>query len=140
TTADSNFSFRPPSCPNGHVRQQTNASYLPDCRAYELVSPAAAGSVTFFSGDVTHGNNFAELLRTQEPNASGTADSPPRLGFFGSMGSVIGTEPPNAILDRYVATRTTSGWKTTFPGMKGNEGLLALNPQCNFSLSECVDT
>jgi hypothetical protein len=139
-TADSNFSFRPPACPNNHVRQQTNASYLPDCRAYELVSPGTAGSVTFFSGDVTHGNFFAELLRTHAPNASGLASSPPRFGFFGSMGSVIGSEPPNALLDRYVATRTTSGWKTTFPGMKGNEGLVVLNPQCNFSLSECVDT
>ena len=45
---DQTFNFNPPECPNAHMRQQTGGSYLPDCRAYELVSPGNAGGVVMF--------------------------------------------------------------------------------------------
>ena len=46
-TEDQTFDFNAADrCPNHTVRQQTRAAYLPDCRAYELVSPRrAAGAV-----------------------------------------------------------------------------------------------
>jgi hypothetical protein len=138
-SAQSTFSFQAPNCPNAHVRQQTNASYLPDCRAYELVSPGNAGAVTLFPGSVVRGSPLAELMGITSPNAAGTASSPPRFGFFGGNGSVMGIHPPNALIDRYVSTRTTSGWVTRYPGIKGDEGLLVLNPVCSANLEKCID-
>ena len=45
---DQTFEFVPPVCPNSALRQQTGANYLPDCRAYELVTPARAGGTRIF--------------------------------------------------------------------------------------------
>ena len=39
TSTDQTFNFYPEPCPNATVRQQTGSGSLPDCRAYELVSP-----------------------------------------------------------------------------------------------------
>ena len=138
-SADSSLSFQAPSCPNSHVRQQTNATYLPDCRAYELVSPGFAGSVTFFPGDVIQAR-LAALLHDAAPNVLGVASNPSRFGFYGGEGSALGLHPPNALIDRYVSTRTNTGWVTTYPGIKGNEGLLLENPQCDMTLTRCMDS
>ncbi len=104
---DQTFNFFPPDCPNRSVRQATGSDYLPDCRAYELVSPGSAGNV-IFSPD------------TGVP-VSTYATDPPRLSFMGSFGTVTGTEPPNGLDDLYTATRTPTGWHTKFIGRKGNE-------------------
>ena len=37
---------------------------------------------------------------------------------------------PNAIIDRYVATRTNTGWETTYPGRPGDETLAVLAARC----------
>ena len=42
-------------------------------------------------------------------------------------------------MDRYVATRTTHGWVTTYPGRPGDEYLMAARPQCNLSMDVCID-
>jgi hypothetical protein len=138
-TSDSTFGFFPPSCPNEHVRQQTNASYLPDCRAFELVSPANAGSVTLMPGASIIGLPKAEFLYYRAPDASGLATSPSRFGFFGTFGSIIGLHPTNTLLDRYVATRTNGGWVTTYPGLSGDENLFVMNPECSVTMEECID-
>ena len=50
TKPDQTFAFFTANCPNAHVRQESGAAYLPDCRAYELASPEVAGAVQLFPG------------------------------------------------------------------------------------------
>jgi hypothetical protein len=112
------FDFSPPDCPNSHVRQQTGANYLPDCRAYELVSPARAGSIQLFPGDLLSrlpsGSEFSQPDTKHRYQNAGLATSPSRFGFFGAFGGIAGLEAPNVILDHYVASRTAGGWTTTY--------------------------
>ncbi len=109
SSADQTFNFLPPNCPNAHVRQQTGSEFLPDCRAYELVSPENAGNVIFFPAS----SPFAPY-----------ATNPARFAFGGGLGGVEGTEPTNSIgIDTYVATRTDSGWVTHYIGIPGSQTL-----------------
>jgi hypothetical protein len=110
---DQTFGFYPPSCPNAHLRQITHSSRLPDCRAYELVSPEYAGSANLYP---------------EGPN-SPTATSPSRLAFGGVVGAVPGAgDPPDSIGDLYVATRTNQGWVTKYVGLSGKQTLMANGP------------
>jgi hypothetical protein len=141
---DTVFSFGPASCPNEHVRQQTGSTHLPDCRAYELVSPGDSAPLQLLPGDVVtdmdHVNGSAKPWRgIPAVNASGLASSPARFAFLGSMGSFPSLDVPNTILDRYVSTRTVDGWETTYPGLKGSEAIEAGRPQCDLAMSKCID-
>jgi hypothetical protein len=99
------FNFYPEPCPNATVRQQTGSGSLPDCRAYELVSPGNAGAATLLPGG---------------PN-SGLASNPPRFAFFGALGSIPGPwNPTNTFQDLYVSSRTATGWKTRYAGIPGD--------------------
>jgi hypothetical protein len=107
-SGDSTFTFYPPNCPNEHLRQQSGASFLPDCRSYELVTPENIGSAILFpAGPI-----------------SGTATSPSRLSFGGGIGGIPGSGDPQTggSIDTYVATRTTNGWVTKYVGLSGNKG------------------
>ena len=102
-SGDLSFNFYPPNCPNETVRQQTNAASLPDCRAYELVTPEDAGTVVIFSGPTP-----------QSP----TATSPSRTTFAGLFGAIPGAgNPPNTRGDLYLSRRTSTGWKTRYVGL-----------------------
>jgi hypothetical protein len=137
---DATFDFVPPTCPNGHIRQETHAAYLPDCRGYELVSPTNAGSVLLMPTDAVHEIIFKEgRVGKMWPVNTGLATSPPRFAYFGGLGAVNGTEPPNFFFDLYLATRTTTGWATALPGLKGNEGLLVDRARCDDRLDSCID-
>jgi len=107
TSADQTFTFHPPVCPNQTVRQQTGAAYLPDCRAYELVSPEDAGGTTLYTGG------------PQSPYAT----NPPRLAFVGQIGTVPGSgrTPMDTAGDLYVASRSASGWSTRYVGPSAEE-------------------
>lgn len=108
TSGDQTFNYFPPSCPNETLRQQTGSGYLPDCRAYELVSPGDAGNIILLSGGIP------------APYAS----SPPRLSYRGVLGDVAGTEPTDSTeFNTYIATRTGTGWVSTYVGVKSYENL-----------------
>lgn len=111
---DHTFSFYPPACPNSNVRQQTKANFLPDCRAYELVSPADAGGTQLFANG---------------PN-TGYATSPSRLSFLGAFSTIPGAggSPTGANGDLYVATRTSRGWVTRYVGWPASDTPVAGGP------------
>jgi hypothetical protein len=112
TTRDQTFNFFPAACPNAHLREQTGASYLPDCRAYEMVSPLSAGNV-FLVPDGPIG-----------PRAT----SPARLAFTGILSTIEGTGEAQNGSDLYVATRTPNGWVTKYVGIPASEAAGSSGP------------
>ena len=116
---DTTFDYFPPTCPNAHVRQQVSANYLPDCRAYELVSPGDAGGIQLFSGNgVPHLSeamppDWETCPRTAATPAARRA-SPSSARWARSRAPML----PTPCVDMYVATRTLNGWVTTYPGLQ----------------------
>ncbi len=114
TSVDQTFNFYPPVCPNASVRQQSGSNTLPDCRAYELVSPEDAGITIVYPASVPF---------------SPTATAPSRVVFGGAYGLIEGTGPAaNNVGDTYVATRTANGWKTRYAGIPSTEANAAGKP------------
>jgi hypothetical protein len=115
---DQTFNFYPPVCPNATVRQQTGANEVPDCRAYELVSPEDAGITQLFPANV--------------PFSPG-ATQPSRLAFVGAFGSPSGAgETINNVGDTYFATRTNTGWKTKYIGLPATKTFLSGGPPWDY--------
>jgi hypothetical protein len=140
TGDDTTFDYFPPTCPNAHVRQQVGANYLPDCRAYELVSPGDAGGIQLFSGSgVPHLGSALPPDWENTPQNTGYASSPSRFAYFGALGEIPGTHAPDSLVDMYVATRTLNGWATTYPGLPGDQSLFVVGPHCSADLSQCYD-
>lgn len=83
------------SCPNSELRQAQRASSLPNCRAYELVSPAEKGSA-----------NIATESTRDQASSDGNA-----VKYWSAVafGSVQGTEVPGA---EYISRRGSDGWST----------------------------
>jgi len=125
-SSDQTFEFYPPNCPNAHVRQQTGAGFLPDCRAYELVSAAYAGGAIIFGGYGIHNDS---------PYADNTYAYGAGLGLIPNAG-----EPTNANVDRYVATRTSEGWVSHYVGVPGNKALGVGFPSGSTNGSEFLST
>jgi hypothetical protein len=100
------FTFYPSDCPNSLVRQQTGAGYLPDCRAYELVTPGRANNT---------------VINAMRGPASPEATNPARLPYMALITPLpTGDDPPNSG-DLYVATRTPTGWTSKYIGLPATE-------------------
>jgi hypothetical protein len=138
---DTTFDFTPPTCPNNHVRQQTTSAYLPDCRAYELVSPGAAGAAVLmpshFATEREENTQYAE--RVNAPVNRGFASSPSRFAYYSAISTVEGSNSPVGTIDMYMATRTNQGWITRVPGLQGNEAFETARKECSDALDLCTD-
>jgi hypothetical protein len=90
-------------CPNEALRAGASAA-LPDCRAYELVTPPEAAGL--FVGEANGGlplNRFATERLTQ----SGSS-----FLYFTQGGSLEKPAGPGGVFDQYQAVRTPTGWST----------------------------
>jgi hypothetical protein len=96
-------------CPNAHVRQQTGAALLLDCRAYELVSAADAGGYDVESSLVPGQTPFGGY-----PRVGDTAKA--LYGIHNGAIPGVGV-PTNRGVDPYVATRGKDGWDTEYVGI-----------------------
>ena len=143
TTAspDTTFDFAPPSCPNNHVRQETISSYLPDCRAYELVSPGTAGAAILMPSRTIANSQSNEIYGglAQYVTNRGFANSPSRFTFYTAVSAIDGLDAPIAPLDMYMSTRTNSGWFTTVPGLQGLDAFVTSRKECSESMALCID-
>ena len=102
------------SCPNENVRQQTQTNYLPDCRAYELVSPGDAGGTSSIPAGPTPATPRA---RRASPSPACTRRSRAPAG-----------SPIDGNGDLYVATRTDTGWVTRYVGLPSDQAAVDGGP------------
>jgi hypothetical protein len=108
-SSDQSFGFYPPECPNAQLRQETHSNALPDCRAYELVTPTFA--------------NGALVMPRGGPGLPPNATSPSRIAYsvaFGLFPEEDG-HGVNEINDIYVSSRGATGWHQRYTGLPSNE-------------------
>ncbi|HYB24026.1 MAG TPA: hypothetical protein VED41_09535 [Solirubrobacteraceae bacterium] len=89
------------ACPNAQFRVGPSQR-LPDCRAFERVSPAETGGLD------------AVTLEPMEPEQSSAceADQTCTLAYM-NIGASFAGALGNELLNAYLATRTAAGWQTT---------------------------
>lgn len=90
-------------CPNEALRAEQHATFLPDCRAYEMVSPVDKNG-----NDVMVDTGRVRLSASESPGL-------PRAATFGSLGGFADVRGTGVAVD-YMAQRTavpgTQGWST----------------------------
>jgi hypothetical protein len=100
-------------CPNDELRVGS-AGRLPDCRAYELVTPPDTGGHLLRNPGIPAGHSGFVT-----PPASPDGES---ISFFTEGGPLPGFEGTGAFQgDGYVATRQANGWQTRRAGPSGAE-------------------
>lgn len=115
SSADQTFGFYPPNCPNAQLRQETRSNSLPDCRAYELVTPGFGQGATILA---------------QSGPVSPLATSPSKIAFavaFGTFPEDSG-DPSNISADQYFATRTDTGWRQQLVSQSATEAFWVGGP------------
>ncbi len=89
------------SCPNAAVRAQQSAGYLPNCRAYEQVSPGNKAGADV-NGDAVSGGSSGEVLAAP----SGAAAAYSSFGAFANA-------PSGGWPSWYRAVRGATGWSSS---------------------------
>jgi hypothetical protein len=97
------------TCPNVVFRTGPSAK-LPECRAYELVSPPDMEGLPPSSSNLL--NLFSSF-----PHATITPSG--ESLYFQTQGGALGQSPGTGTADRYRVTRTPQGWVTSFEGITG---------------------
>jgi len=93
-------------CPNATLRLENNSSHLPDCRAYELVTPADSGGAEPYAGFTGSFNDWRV-----KPRGEGAGES---LSYI--VEETLGRTEGNGLLDGLVANRESTGWSNSVFG------------------------
>lgn len=101
------------TCPNALLRAENNSTRLPDCRAYELVSPRDTNG-TFLKAGSEERDNFGTPLASPDGNSV----------IFYTTGALAGTDG-NGTRDGYEAVRGAGGWSTRGIGPSGAQATVA---------------
>ncbi len=99
------------ACPNEVFRSGPSAK-LPECRAYELVTPEYTAGI---KPTATNFSNFPHGFEFPLINDAGDSVS------FNTVGGALSGDPGNGFSDRYLAIRTAQGWVTDFVGPTATE-------------------
>jgi hypothetical protein len=95
------------TCPNQAFRSGYSAG-LPDCRAYELVSPPGLQPYFTSFGEIENAEHAAAIVGAElDTTASGSSDNP-GIAYFSTV------SPPGSLTDGpdYLSTRGAGGWTT----------------------------
>jgi hypothetical protein len=114
------------SCPNEAFRIGPSAA-LPDCRAYEMVSPPDKNG-----GAVDGGFHFGEVVTPEQAAADGEAITYGSTSAFNESGATSAL-----VASQYVSRRSASGWVTeeVTPKQELPRGRVATDPGApDFSL------
>ena len=91
------------TCPNAIFRTGPSAK-LPECRAYELVSPAYTGGVQPTYGGLA--NDLPGMFATDTVTPAGSSV------VYHAVGGALSGYSGTGYVDRYLAKRTPDGWVT----------------------------
>jgi hypothetical protein len=89
------------ACPNGQLRSGAS-EHLPDCRAYEQVSPVEK-----------NGQDAATIAPVEPAQSSACEVDDPCTIAFMNVSAAFDGAPGNETPDAYLATRGSDGWQTT---------------------------
>jgi hypothetical protein len=104
------------SCPNEQFRVGPSAA-LPDCRAYELVTPPDLGGSSVKPAEESEGVWGPAAL----PNLEWSLASVDGNALVWETDAVLPGDPSNGSNDTYVSRRAPGGWSSNRIGPPGNE-------------------
>jgi hypothetical protein len=112
------------TCPNVQFRSGPSER-LPDCRAYEQVSPVEKG-----------GQDAVTVQPTLPAQASACEGAEPCSIAYMNVGDAFAGDPGNEYPNAYLATRAPSGWRTTPLSPPTSQAPANGNPKLSYAFSE----